>query len=249
MAALILLLGLVMASFVGTMAYRVPRGISMLRPCSFCPGCGRRLTPLELVPVAGYLVTRGRCPACGYRVPVRYPAAEALTAPVYVLLFLRYGLTPDFLVLLYLVTLLLYLSLVDLDQGGVSPAEAGAVYLGGAAVVLLKALVLPWGDPLPNLYAFLGTGALLGLGYLAVYLLRRKPGLGGGDLLVLPGVALYLQPTQAVRMLLASCALGIAAWLLLAALDRRRAADPLPLLPFVAGGVCVEILLFSGYVF
>ena len=249
MLLLIALLGLVMASFVGTLAYRAPRGVSVIRPSSFCPGCGRRLSPLELVPVAGYVLSRGRCPACGYRIPVMYPAAEAVTALVYVLLFVKYGPTADFTAYLYLVTVMVYLSLVDLDQGGVSPAEAGAVYLGGTAVVLLKAFTRWGGSPLPNLYAFLGTGALLGLAYLAVYLLRHRPGIGAGDLLVVPGAALYLQFQQAVRVLLVGCGLGIAAVLLLAALKRRRLADPLPLLPFVAGGVCVEILVFSSYIF
>lgn len=242
-------LGMAVASFMGTMAFRTTRGISIIRPSSFCPGCGRLLKPLELIPVAGYLVTRGRCPACGYRIPVQYPVLEAVTPLVYVLLFVRYGPTADFLAYLYLATLLLYLSLVDLDRGGVSPAETGAVYLGGIAVVLLK-LFTRWGrGPLPHLYACAGTGALLGLGYLVVYLLRRRPGIGAGDLLVIPGVALYLQFQQAVRMLLIGCVLGIAAGVVLALLKRRRITDSLPMLPFVTGGLCIEILAFSPYFF
>jgi len=42
-------------------ADRVPRGESIVRPRSHCRSCGRLLTVVDLLPVAGYLLRRGRC--------------------------------------------------------------------------------------------------------------------------------------------------------------------------------------------
>lgn len=58
------LLGGVVASFAGCMAYRIPRGMGLTQPPSQCNGCGRRLTAQELIPVVSFLAQRGRC-SCG----------------------------------------------------------------------------------------------------------------------------------------------------------------------------------------
>lgn len=80
--AFLWLAGAVVASFAGLVADRigdVPEGRSVLaavsRPPSHCPGCGRRLGLLDLVPVIGWFACRGRC-RCGNPVPAAYPAAE-----------------------------------------------------------------------------------------------------------------------------------------------------------------------------
>lgn len=78
-------LGAVSASFSCLVAYRLKglgEGQSVLSTISFppshCEGCGRRLAPLELVPILGWLVYRGRCPSCGSSIPARYPVMEFL---------------------------------------------------------------------------------------------------------------------------------------------------------------------------
>jgi prepilin signal peptidase PulO-like enzyme (type II secretory pathway) len=40
------------------------------------------LSPLELVPVLGYVIQRGRCRACGAAIPFAYPVVEAVAALV-----------------------------------------------------------------------------------------------------------------------------------------------------------------------
>ncbi len=81
---LLFLLGASIASFAGLALHRLrarPAGQSAwaaLSGRSRCDGCGAQLTALELVPVLGWLLARGRCARCGYRVPAIYPASEAL---------------------------------------------------------------------------------------------------------------------------------------------------------------------------
>ncbi|SMH51157.1 prepilin peptidase [Mesorhizobium australicum] len=94
---LLFLFGASIASFAGLAAHRLrarPVGQSAwaaLSGRSHCDGCGAQLTALELVPVLGWLVARGRCARCGHRVPVIYPVSEALVGGGLVAAFLFAG--------------------------------------------------------------------------------------------------------------------------------------------------------------
>jgi prepilin signal peptidase PulO-like enzyme (type II secretory pathway) len=74
------LVALLLGSFINLAADRLPKGESVVRPPSFCRSCGRRLNVLDLVPVAGYVVRRGRCATCGVPIGVSAPIVEASAA-------------------------------------------------------------------------------------------------------------------------------------------------------------------------
>ena len=74
-------LGGAIGSFIGCALYRVPRGLSLSDPVhSFCPACGLRLQPIDLVPVLSWLCLRGRCRRCNSPIGVTLLAIELLTA-------------------------------------------------------------------------------------------------------------------------------------------------------------------------
>ncbi len=92
---LLFLFGASLASFAGLALHRLrgrPSGRSAwtaLAGRSCCDGCGAQLTALELVPVLGWLIARGRCARCGYHVPAVYPVSEVFAGAVLVaILFL-----------------------------------------------------------------------------------------------------------------------------------------------------------------
>jgi leader peptidase (prepilin peptidase)/N-methyltransferase len=80
-------MGLFVGSFLNVAIHRLPReGLGVNRPRrSFCPGCGKELGWSENVPLVSWAVQRGRCRACGWRIPFRYPLVEALTAGLWLL--------------------------------------------------------------------------------------------------------------------------------------------------------------------
>jgi leader peptidase (prepilin peptidase) / N-methyltransferase len=62
-------IGAVLGSFINCARYRLPRGISLIRPSySYCPSCNSRLTALDLVPIFSWLCLGGRCRYC--RAPI-----------------------------------------------------------------------------------------------------------------------------------------------------------------------------------
>lgn len=70
------LLGLAFGSFLNVCLSRWPEGESIVRPGSHCRSCGRALPWWENVPLASWLVLRGRCHGCGQRISWRYPLVE-----------------------------------------------------------------------------------------------------------------------------------------------------------------------------
>ena len=80
------MLGGSFGSFLHCLEYRVPRGISIAEQGSSCPGCHTKIKAWHNVPVFGWLLLRGRCAACGWSIPVRYPLAELVFGSVFVAL-------------------------------------------------------------------------------------------------------------------------------------------------------------------
>ena len=77
------LMGLLIGSFVNAVAHRIPRGISVITPPSACPACGHEIRPRDNIPIAGWLILRGRCRDCRGPIPMRYPLVEAATGGVF----------------------------------------------------------------------------------------------------------------------------------------------------------------------
>jgi leader peptidase (prepilin peptidase)/N-methyltransferase len=77
--------GLLVGSFLNVVVYRVPRGLSVSKPRSFCPTCQRQLSGWENVPIVSWVALRGRCRTCHEPISIRYPLVEAGTAAIFVL--------------------------------------------------------------------------------------------------------------------------------------------------------------------
>ncbi len=85
--ALIFLLGASIGSFLNVVIYRLPHGLSLVRPASRCPACE---TPIRLwhnVPVFGWLMLKGRCAACEVPISARYPLIELMTGVLFLALW------------------------------------------------------------------------------------------------------------------------------------------------------------------
>jgi len=86
--------GLLAGSFVNLAADRVPRGQSLVRPRSHCRGCNRRLNAVDLIPVGGYFIRRGRCATCGVAIGAASPAVEGACGGIMLVAVIGLGLWP-----------------------------------------------------------------------------------------------------------------------------------------------------------
>jgi leader peptidase (prepilin peptidase)/N-methyltransferase len=83
----VLFFGLIWGSFLNVVIYRVPREMSVVRPASHCPGCGKPIAGYDNVPVFSYLLLRGRARCCGTKMSPRYPLVELLGGLLSVAIF------------------------------------------------------------------------------------------------------------------------------------------------------------------
>lgn len=74
----VLFFGLIWGSFLNVVIYRVPRDMSVVRPASHCPGCGKPIAGYYNVPVFSYVMLRGRAACCGAKMSPRYPLVELI---------------------------------------------------------------------------------------------------------------------------------------------------------------------------
>ena len=92
--AYLVLVGLMVGSFINLAADRVPRQESLIAPASHCRACGRRLNVVDLLPVAGYLLRRGRCATCGVAIGVAAPVVEFVSGAIMVMAVAMLGPWP-----------------------------------------------------------------------------------------------------------------------------------------------------------
>jgi leader peptidase (prepilin peptidase)/N-methyltransferase len=186
-ATLVTLLGLMIGSFLNVCIYRLPRQLSPVRPRSSCTTCGHMLTWYENIPIASYLVLRGRCAGCRSPISMMYPIIEAITGAMFLGAYLLYGPTALLVVRLLFGCMLLVLFVIDL-QHQILP---NVITLPGVIVGLLLSEVAGPGW-LASLIGIAAGGGMLWLIAEGYYRLRREEGLGMGDVKMLAMIGAFL---------------------------------------------------------
>jgi len=181
-------LGLLVGSFLNVVVYRLPRGLSVVRPPSACPACDRPVRFYDNVPVLSWLLLRGRCRDCSAPIAWRYPAVEASTGLLFGLIGWRFGLSPLVVALLFVAATGVALALIDLDHQRLPfritvPATVVTVLLLGVDAVV--------GGPAPIVVAVASAGVWLAV-YGGVWLATAGRGMGLGDVVLAPLLGLVL---------------------------------------------------------
>ena len=92
-ASAIFVLGLAFGSFLNVCIYRLPMGLSVVKPRSACPGCQHSIALYDNVPVLSWLILKGRCRYCQTRISARYLLVELLTGLLFLACYWHFGLT------------------------------------------------------------------------------------------------------------------------------------------------------------
>jgi prepilin signal peptidase PulO-like enzyme (type II secretory pathway) len=116
-AAAALLFGFMAGNFACSLVHRLPRGKSILANTPYCGSCNHALSERDLLPVIGALMLRHRCRYCGVSFPTSHTWTELLIGLLFVLAFLHYGFSEQFLLTIGLGTFLITLAAIEVNDG------------------------------------------------------------------------------------------------------------------------------------
>jgi leader peptidase (prepilin peptidase)/N-methyltransferase len=196
--------GLIVGSFLNVVIYRLPRDLSIVRPRSFCPRCRRQIPWYENIPIVSYLALGGRCRGCGSPVSITYPLVEAAGAALALVSLARFGFTVDAAFAYAFLMALTAITIIDW-RFRIIPDEVSMPFI---LVGLAWSMMSPERTVVGSALGALVGGGGLYLVALLYKLLRRREGLGGGDIKLMAMVGAFLGVKLVLVVILLASAAG-----------------------------------------
>jgi leader peptidase (prepilin peptidase) / N-methyltransferase len=225
--------GAAAGSFFNVVAHRLPRGQSIVRPRSRCPGCSVQIAGYDNIPVVSWVALRGRCRSCGAAISPRYPLIEALTAALFAAVALRADGAAELWSGLALVSMLVVVSAIDLEHRIVP----NRILAPAAVVALMVWALLDPGHVPENLAAGLAAGTAL-----LVPALVYPTGMGMGDVKLAAVMGLFLGRFVAPALFVGFAVGATAGVGLILANGASARKHAIPFAPYLAiGGIVAQL--------
>jgi leader peptidase (prepilin peptidase)/N-methyltransferase len=263
--------GISTGSFLGLCAYRIPMGkyepvredipltegrLSIVHPArSFCPKCKRQLSWLHVVPLFSWIFLRGRCGFCRERIPFRYFLIELVSGLLCTTCYLRFGLTPTAAAAFLVVSCLILITVIDIDYMIIPdiitfPGVAVGIALGLTSSFIPLPGVLPLEAPFVSSWRDSLLGILCGGGLLyAVWwlylIVRKREGLGLGDIKLLAALGALFGPECAIMTIFIGSVFGSVFGVTMLLLKKMGASQYLSFGPYLVAGALLYIFDFG----
>lgn len=248
------ILGAMVGSFLNVCIYRIPLEQSVVAPRSHCFSCNRLIPWYHNLPILSWFILRGKCAYCKAPFSIRYMLIEALTAGLFLMVFLQtFGpfllnmvpqreieLIPVYWVF---VSSLIVGTFIDFDHW-IIPDR---ITLGGMVVGLFFSALFPsmhgetlWWKGL----MWSGIGLVFGFGLLCLIAVIgekvfKKEAMGFGDVKWMGAFGAFFGWKGVLFILFFSCVVGAVVGLALLASRRAKLRDGLPFGPYLALGAIV----------
>lgn len=219
-------------SFLGVLVDRIPRGETVVAGRSHCDSCGHALRPRDLVPIVSWLATSRTCRYCKARLPLFYPGIELAAVLVVAWAATETSGLP-FMESCVLGWLLLPIAIIDARHFMLPDRLTLVLFVAGLAGAALRGT-----DQL-------GTSAIGAAAGLAVFFavaalyrwLRKREGLGFGDVKLLGAIGAWVSWTGLPSVILLAAAAGLVTIVLRGASGERiGAASRVPFGVYLALG-------------
>jgi len=223
--------GLIVGSFLGVVAYRLPRRLSIIKPASFCPHCKKKISFYDNIPVLSFILLKGKCRYCKNKIPVNNLLIEIITGILFLANYTFFGLTIRTLAGIILCSVLIVISFIDLDFRIIPNVIVLSFTLVGLAINIISDLPGWW---MPLAYS---AGAFLFM--LIVHLISPK-GMGMGDVKLSLMIGAFLIKDVIVALFLGFLA-GSIYGLFLIIVKKRKLKQAIPFGPFISLGSIVSL--------
>ncbi|WP_430886419.1 prepilin peptidase [Fusibacter sp. JL216-2] len=230
-------LGLLIGSFLNVIIYRLPKNESIAFPGSHCYACGHDLKAIDNIPLLSYVFLKGKCRYCKAGISMQYPIIELITGVIFGLLYLRTGLSWQFLFEAGLVSALICVTVIDLKHEIIPDSLNLFIGLLGVGYLISSHHI----GNLDALYGFLAGGLVL-------FLIALVGPMGGGDIKYMAAMGLWLGLFPTIAALLIAFIMGGLIGVLLIALRIKNRKDHIPFGPFLVFGSIVGYFFFEEFV-
>ncbi len=237
---IVFIFGCIIGSFTNVCIYRIPKGVSVVRPGSACPSCGNPIKWYDNIPLISFILLKGRCRQCKTTISFRYPIVEVLTGFYFLLLYFMICLSFELPIQLLSGGILLLVSFVDLELQIIPDILS----IGGLIAGFLLSFVRPGFSYMEAVYGiFLGGGILfaIAIGY---KLVARREGMGGGDIKLLAMIGAFCGIKGVVFSLMSGSLIGTLVGIPLMLIKREGTTYAIPFGPFLSLGALIYV--FAG---
>ena len=181
LSILAFIFGACIGSFLNVCIYRIPAGDSIVHPGSSCPRCKTLIPLYDNIPVVSYLLLKGKCRNCNAPISFRYPVVEIISGLFAVGIFMYFGLTLPALIYYIFISALLVITFIDIDHRIIPDI----ITLPGIPIFFLSTFLLQEISFIDSLLGIVAGGGSLYLVGIIYYLVKKKEGMGGGDIWVM----------------------------------------------------------------
>ncbi|WLR50084.1 prepilin peptidase [Bacillus tianshenii] len=234
LCVVLFLLGLLFGSFYNVVGLRVPQKKSIVFPRSHCPSCSRTLSERDLIPVLSYLLLKGKCRACGYKISPIYPLMELLTGVLFAVSPVFVGWNPELIISLLFISLLIIITVSDLAYM-IIPNKVLLVF--GILFALLRVFI-PIGS-IVNAY----IGSVVGFGLLLFIAIISRGGMGGGDVKLFAVLGLVLGWKLVLLAFFFATFLGMIYGIIGLLTGIVKRGEPIPFGPHIALGALMAYFI------
>jgi leader peptidase (prepilin peptidase)/N-methyltransferase len=241
-AALTIVFGLVIGSFLNVVIHRLPLGENVVFPPSHCPRCRADIPFYHNIPLLSYIILRGRCHSCRAHISLQYPLIESFCAFSFWLTLHFFGLSLAAVFTAVFICLLITLTAIDLKHM-ILPDE---LTLGGTALFFAYSFFNPAISQLNAVLSGLGA-ALLFSGFFFFYLkIRKIEGLGFGDIKMVLLMGLFLGLHRLIVAIFLASLSGLLVGIFLIIFKKKNLKSALPFGPFLSLGSYISLFWGPG---
>ncbi len=248
---MVFLVGACWGSFLNVNIHRIPNDESIIAPRSRCPHCGASIAWYDNIPLVSYFLLRARCRRCGAGISARYVLVEALTAILFVAVWLTYGwvvVTPIYWLVL---SGLIVATFVDFEHMIIPDRVSLGGMLAGVALSAMAPALHGETRALESVIRSL-QGMALGAGLLWLVavvgkMVFRKDAMGFGDVKLLGAIGAFLGWQSVLFTIMISSLIGSVIGLSFILFGRKEWQSRIPYGPYLALAAVIWILWGQGW--
>ena len=252
------LIGICIGSFLNVVIYRLPVGLSIIKPRSFCPKCKNKIPWSSNIPLLSFLFQKGKCSFCNAKISFQYPLIEILTGVLFIIFsfsssyFYSFTLYAPFENLFNwtFLSILIVICFIDIEHFWIPQSLINFGYVTGLINLLFveffKNELFNESILLKGISGSIGAYIIFEFLRFASKLYFKKDALGKGDSKLVSMLGLWLGPFGVVLGI--GIAYVLAAIFLLCAFKAKKIkkGSIIPFAPFLScGGLLVW--LFGNY--